>query len=115
MESPAVVIIVLIVLIVTGCQNEAKPFSLINAMQFLSIEIRGNPAVVIIVLIVLIVLIVTPIPDPFCYQKFINYTGRTRLIFTNIYVIITVIDVSFVSCYASCNSPQIPDLTPLIL
>ena len=53
-------------------------------MQFLSIEIRGNPAVVIIVLIVLIV---TPIPDPFCYQKFINYAGRTHLIFTNIYVI----------------------------
>ena len=81
-------------------------------MQFLSIEIRGNPAVVIIVLTVLIV---TPILNLFCYQKFINYTGRTRLIFTNIYVIITVIDVSFVSCYASCNSPQIPDLTPLIL
>ena len=71
-----------------------------------------SPAVVIIVLTVLIV---TPILNLFCYQKFINYTGRTRLIFTNIYVIITVIDVSFVSCYASCNSPQIPDLTPLIL
>ena len=69
---------------VTGCLNEAKPFSLINAMQFLSIEIRGNPAVVIIVLIVLIVI---PILNLFCYQKFINYTGRTRLIFTNIYVI----------------------------
>ena len=56
-----------------------------------------------------------PSPDPFCYQKFINYAGRTHLIFTNIYVIITVIDVSFVSCYASCNSPQIPDLTPFTL
>ena len=28
-----------------------------------------------------------PSPDPFCYQKFINYAGRTHLIFTNIYVI----------------------------
>ena len=44
----------------------------------------GNPAVVIIVLTVLIV---TPILNLFCYQKFINYAGRTHLIFTNIYVI----------------------------
>ena len=28
-----------------------------------------------------------PGPDLFCYQKFINYAGRTHLIFTNIYVI----------------------------
>ena len=47
--------IVLIVPIVTRCLNEAMSFSLFNATQFLSIEIRGNLAVVIIVLIVLIV------------------------------------------------------------
>ena len=71
-----------------------------------------SPAVVIIVLTVLIV---TPILNLFCYQKFINYTGRTRLIFTNIYVIITVIDVSFVSCYAFLHSPKIPELPPLFI
>ena len=43
MESPAVVIIVLIVLIVTGCQNEAKPFSLFNATQILSVPVMGKP------------------------------------------------------------------------
>ena len=48
-------IIVLIVLIVTQCLNEAMPFSLFNAAQILGILIRGTPAVVFIVLIVLIV------------------------------------------------------------
>ena len=72
----------------------------------------GNPAVVIIVLIVLIVI---PILNLFCYQKFINYARRTHLIFTNIYVIITVIDVSFVSCYAFLHSPKIPELPPLFI
>ena len=43
MESPAVVIIDLIVLIVTGCQNEAKPFSLFNATQILSVPVMGKP------------------------------------------------------------------------
>ena len=66
-------------------------------------------------IIVLTVLIVTPILNLFCYQKFINYARRTHLIFTNIYVIITVIDVSFVSCYAFLHSPKIPDLTPFTL
>ena len=42
-------IIVLIVLIVTQCLNEAMPFSLFNAMQILSIPVRENPAVVFIV------------------------------------------------------------------
>ena len=48
-------IIVLIVLIVTRCLNEAISFSLFNATQILSIPIRENLAVVFIVLIVLIV------------------------------------------------------------
>ena len=47
-------IIVLIVVIVTLFLNEAKPFSLFNATQILSIEIRGSVAVVFIVLIALI-------------------------------------------------------------
>ena len=38
MENLAIVFIVLIVLIVTYCLSEAMPFSLINAMQILSIE-----------------------------------------------------------------------------
>ena len=73
-------IIVLIVLIVTLCLSEAMPFSLINVVQILGIPICENPAVVFIVLVVLIV---TPIPALFCYQKFINYAGRTHLIFIN--------------------------------
>ena len=80
MEKTAVVFIVLIVLIVTLCLSEAMPFSLINVVQILGIPICENPAVVFIVLVVLIV---TPIPALFCYQKFINYAGRTHLIFIN--------------------------------
>ena len=79
-ENLAVVFIVLIVLIVTLCLSEAMPFSLINVVQILGIPICENPAVVFIVLVVLIV---TPIPALFCYQKFINYAGRTHLIFIN--------------------------------
>ena len=48
-------IIVLIVNIVTLFLNAAKPFSLFNATQILSIPARENPAIVFIVLIVLIV------------------------------------------------------------
>ena len=53
-------IIVLIVLIVTGCLNEAKPFSLFNATQFLCISIGETQGKnLVVVFIVLIVLIVT--------------------------------------------------------
>ena len=38
-------IIVLIVLIVTGCLNESMPFSLFNAMQILHAEKRNRPSV----------------------------------------------------------------------
>ena len=54
-RKTAVVFIVLNVLIVTRCLNEAIAFSLINAVQFLSISIMEKTAVVFIVLIVLIV------------------------------------------------------------
>ena len=61
-----------------------SPFLCLMRRRFWAFRSWGNPAVVIIVLIVLIG---TPILNLFCYQKFINYTGRTRLIFANIYVI----------------------------
>ena len=37
--------------------------------------------------------IVTPMPDPFYHQKFINYAGWTHLIFTNSWVNIITNDV----------------------
>ena len=43
MGTPAIVIIVLIVLIGTGCLNEATPFSLINVAQILCISIMEKP------------------------------------------------------------------------
>ena len=46
-------IIVLIVHIVTLFLNEVTSFSLINAMQFLSIPIMEHPVVVLLVLIVI--------------------------------------------------------------
>ena len=61
-----------------------SPFLCLMRRRFWAFRSWGNPAVVIIVLIVLIVI---PILNLFCYQKFINYAGRTHLIFTNIYVI----------------------------
>ena len=86
-----------------------SPFLCLMRRRFWAFRSWGNPAVVIIVLIVLIV---TPIPELFCYQKFINYAGWLCLTFLNKYVIIIVIAMSFVSCCDFNYFSEILDLSP---
>ena len=86
-----------------------SPFLCLMRRRFWAFRSWGNPAVVIIVLIVLIV---TPIPELFCYQKFINYAGRTHLIFTNIYVINISDCCEFCQMLCFSQFSQNPRITP---
>ena len=89
-----------------------RPFLCLMRRRFWAFRSWGNPAVVIIVLIVLIG---TPILNLFCYQKFINYAGRTHLIFTNIYVINISDCCEFCQMLCFSQFSQNPRITPLFI